>query len=206
MSSFQGNENTICVILSGGQSSRMKTHKALLKFSEQENFLQHIIEVYQKAGIRKIIVVKNSNIEVADMGIDSTRVCIADNYYPDRGRLYSIQLGLKKWPEADFCFIQNIDNPLISVDLLDNLNKLRSKADYVSPEYNNMGGHPVLISSPVIKEILALSDYNNTLRDILKPYSRHKLITEDENCILNINLPSDYKKVILGSTKIQASL
>ena len=198
---LHGSEKVVCVILSGGLSSRMKFHKALLKFSDDQNFLQHIIEIYQKAGIHNIVVVKNTNIDIADMEIDHSKVCVVDNYYPDRGRLYSIQLGLGKSQGADYCFIQNIDNPLISVDLIKNLIALKSSADYISPEYNNIGGHPIVISSPVIKNILTLSDYKNTLRDVLQPYSRHKLITEDANCILNINLPSDYKKVILGMNK-----
>ncbi len=196
------NEKTVCVILSGGASSRMKMHKALLKISEEKNFLQHIIDVYQKAGIDKIFVVKNSNIDIIEMGIDPLRVSIIDNYYPDRGRIYSLQLGLNKTPNANYCFIQNIDNPLISVDLLSSLYSVRTKADYISPEYNNIGGHPIIISSSVIKNITSSStDQQHTLRDILQPHSRHILVTNDEGCIMNINLPSDYNKVILTMNK-----
>ena len=102
------NEKTVCVILSGGASSRMKMHKALLKVSEEKNFLQHIVDVYQKAGIDKIFVVKNSNIDITEMGIDTACVTVIDNFYPDKGRIFSLQLGLNKAQNADYCFIQNI--------------------------------------------------------------------------------------------------
>jgi len=197
------NEKTACVILSGGSSSRMRMHKALLKITEEHNFLQHIVEVYQQAGIDKIVVVKNSNITVEDLQIDESRVIIVDNYFPDRGRLYSLQLGLNKLHNTDYCFIQNIDTPLVTVDLLENLYALRTTSDYVSPEYNNIGGHPIIVSSPIIRKIAVSGDYNITLRDVLKLYSRQILITQDPNCILNINLPSDYNKVILRLNKTQ---
>jgi len=195
------NEKTVCVILSGGASSRMKMHKALLKISEEKNFLQHIVDVYQKAGVDKIFVVKNSNIDITEMGIDIARVTVIDNFYPDRGRVFSLQLGLIKAANADYCFIQNIDNPLISTDLLKSLYALRATADYVSPEYNGIGGHPIIISSSIINNIISSTNQENTLRDILKQHSRNILATGDENCIMNINLPSDYKKVILTMNK-----
>ena len=200
------NEKTVCVILSGGSSSRMRVHKALLKISEDQNFLQHIIEVYQKAGVTKIIVVKNSNITLEDLDINTTGVCIVDNYYPDRGRLYSLQLGLSRTRNTDYCYIQNIDTPLVTPGLLEQLYMQRKNADYVSPEYDNIGGHPIIVSSAIIRKINACGDYGCTLRDVLKPYSRYKLVTEDQNCILNINLPSDYKKVIESISKIQPFL
>ncbi len=203
MRSFLKNENIICVILSGGLSSRMKTHKALLKFSEQQNFLQHIIEVYQKAGMKKIIVVKNADIDFTDDGVNNDMVSIVNNYYSEKGRLYSLQLGLNESPNADYCFIQNIDNPFVTTELIKNLLTYRSNADYVSPEYNNKGGHPVLISAAIIKKILHLKEYKNTLREELELFSRYKLNIDDENCILNINLPSDYQKHILSHNKIQ---
>jgi CTP:molybdopterin cytidylyltransferase MocA len=197
------NENVMCVILSGGSSSRMSMHKALLKISEDQNFLQHIIDIYQKAGIYNIVVVKNSNIDIEDLQIDPSQVSIVDNFYPDRGRLYSIQLGLNTAHNIDHCFIQNIDTPLVTTELIEDLYTLRSSADYVSPEYHSIGGHPIIVSCSVIRKISSSGYLNDNLRDVLKTFSRSKLITEDQNCILNINLPSDYKKVVLSLNKTQ---
>ena len=194
MNDLQRFENTICIILSGGLSTRMHTHKALLRFSENENFLQHIVNVYQRAGINKIIVVKNSDIEITKEGFAGQDVTVVENYSPEKGRLFSIQLGLAAAPGVQYCFIQNIDNPFVTEQLVSVLYDVRDFADYITPEVHNKGGHPVLISARVIKKISLLTAYRNTLSEILGMFNRYKLQTDDANCLLNINYRSDYEK------------
>ncbi len=206
MSDIPRNDVTKCIILSGGSSSRMKSPKALLRFSDCRNFLQQIIGEYQKAGIEQIVVVRNSNIKFTGINAIDSNICVVENNDPQRGRLFSIQLGLKAAFLSDYCFIQNIDNPFVTSELIRSLYKLRTRAEYIAPEFEAAGGHPVLLSGPAIKEILSLTDYTSTLKDILKHYSRHRLITTDADCIKNINDPSDYEKHILSKTKIQPIL
>jgi CTP:molybdopterin cytidylyltransferase MocA len=192
-------ENAVSIILSGGLSARMKKHKALLRFSAQQNFMQHIIEEYHNAGITNIVVVKNIDINSDELQIELPEVSIVDNPSPEKGRLYSIQLGLKKSTGAEHYFIQNIDNPFVTSDLINNLFAVKASADYVAPQFQNMGGHPILISSVIAKEILSLKEYNKTLRDVLKGFTCRKLHADNEHCILNINLPSDYEKLFLSN-------
>jgi CTP:molybdopterin cytidylyltransferase MocA len=195
------NENNACIILSGGLSTRMKYHKALLRYSDNQNFLQHIIEVYLDAGVQKIIVIKNNSINFSSKNADTKRVSIINNTFPELGRIYSLQLGLNEISSVDYCFIQNIDNPFVTAGLIEELYNARSYAAYVTPMYNNIGGHPIVISSAIIKCLKQLDDYQTTLRDTLEPFTRHRLATADENCILNINLPSDYQKLHLIQDK-----
>jgi len=198
-----GFEQTICVILSGGISSRMKTHKALLPFSDNKSFLQHIIEVYQKAGISMIYVVKNHEIDLGEFNNGAHMPGVIENRYPEKGRLFSLQLGLKAAPGVSYCFIQNIDNPFVTVKLIQNLFAVRTEAAFISPEYESRGGHPVLISELVINRIKGLTDYKGTLREILDEFSRYKLTTDDEQCIRNINTPEDYE-AYFGNLKTTA--
>ena len=184
----------ICLILSGGLSSRMKAHKAFLPFSANQNFLQHIIQVYLEAGINNIIVVKNKEMDLTGMEIDNNSCLIVNNCYPEKGRLYSIQLGLSVAPDADYCYIQNIDSPFVTQELIKQLAACKTCAGYVSPYYNGMGGHPVLISSDILKRIETITDYNITLREVLGEYPRYKLITQDEKCTRNINTKEEYEQ------------
>ncbi len=202
MNELLPNNKTICIILSGGLSTRMKTHKALLRFSSNENFLQHITNVYRNAGINRVIVVKNYGIVFKTDELVNRDVIIVENYFPERGRLYSLQLGLSTSPDAQYCFIQNIDNPFITEDLINSLYNVRDFADYISPEFNNKGGHPILITRRVIKKISLLTGYRNTLNEILLMFSRYKIITDDPNCLLNINYPSDYEKYFSNTSEI----
>lgn len=195
-------EKTGCVILSGGTSSRMHTHKALLSYNAHENFLQHIIHVYNKAGIKNIAVVKNAVIGF-DGKITKYPVRLVTNNNPELGRLYSIQVGLSAISGIQYCFIQNIDNPFVTGQLLHSLYSVRNHADYISPSYNNQGGHPVLISHSIINEIATVKDYTPALRDMLSRFSRHRLPVNDKLCLCNINEPADYDKIFPGKNKME---
>lgn len=185
-------KKTACIILSGGNSSRMGTHKALLPFSHYENFLQHIIGIYLNAGISGIIVVKNEDINLNPTQYPNAT--IITNNHPEKGRINSIQLGLQAIGENQDCFIQNIDNPFVTEQLLCGLLLHQNEADYISPVYNDIGGHPVLLSNLALNKIRSNTNGEMTLRDILNDSIRYKVVTNDERCILNINTPDDYSQ------------
>lgn len=185
-------KKTACIILSGGNSSRMGTHKAILPYSQNENFLLHIITVYRNAGISNIIVVKNEDIKLDPNNYHNAS--FITNSHPEKGRIYSIQLGLRQISNNEDCFIQNIDNPFVTDSLLSDLLLHRNMADYITPVYNDKGGHPVLLSYQILEKIKVIADTEITLRDILNDFTRYKLATDDERCTLNINTPADYSQ------------
>jgi molybdenum cofactor cytidylyltransferase len=190
MAALPSNDKISCMILSGGLSLRMQVHKALLKFSDRENFLQHIINVYRNAGIQKIIVVKNANISLRQ---GYTGAEIVGNLFPEKGRLYSIQLGLSAIPDTGYCFLQNIDNPFVTEELIHELYKARMSADYVSPEHDRKGGHPILISKAVINKILRNTRYDIPVNEFLGNFSRRRVAVSDSDCLININSPAEYE-------------
>ncbi len=198
MHNLHAKNNLACIILTGGLSSRMESHKALLPFSLHQNFLQHIIEVYQQAGLKEIIVVKNKEIDFAGLESEINGISTVNNCFPEKGRLYSIQLGLLAAPDAGFCFIQNIDTPFVTTKIIHQLAEHKACADYISPEFNGKGGHPVLLSASILKTIAGLIDYTQTLRDVLAGFSRYKIPTTDEQCTLNINTKEDYEQYFSG--------
>ncbi len=194
MEFFSHTNKIACIILSGGLSTRMNTHKALLRFSESRNFMEHIIEVYNEANIDQIIVVKNHEIVFSPMLKNRQKVIIVNNSHPEKGRLYSIRLGLSELKHAGYCFIQNIDNPFVTGSLLKELLDNKNSEGSIAPVNAHGGGHPVLISLPVMNKIRSIDNWELTLRDVLSDFSRNKLITGDERCTLNINDPGDYQK------------
>ncbi len=185
-------KKTACIILSGGNSIRMGTHKAILPYSQNETFLQHIIGIYLNTGISEIIVVKNKDITINPD--QSQNVTFITNNHPEKGRIYSIQLGLQQINKENDCFIQNIDNPFVTEELLSDILVNRNEADYITPVYKDKGGHPILISSLILNKIRSITDSEIMLREILSDFTRYKVVTSNEHCILNINTPDDYSK------------
>ena len=109
------------IILSGGNSVRMNSPKALLSF-KGITLIEALCMTYISAGIIKPIIVFNHhlfqyNLEETIQSIFS-KVKIIKNLFPDKGRTFSIQLGLSELGTNSVCFIQNIDNPEISVELI----------------------------------------------------------------------------------------
>jgi molybdenum cofactor cytidylyltransferase len=190
MYSFSQEKNLACVILSGGWSSRMGSPKAFLPFDDHRNFLQHIVLQYRSAGISDLVVVVNHTLTAqACPMLDCVRVI--PNFHPDLGRVYSIKLGLEQLGLADFCFVQQIDNPFVDVSLITKLISHRNNAEYITPDWQGRGGHPIVLSRPVMDSVLKVTS-DCSLRDMLVPFTRFHVPAPDANCLININDPSDY--------------
>jgi len=189
---------TSCIILTAGRSERMNSPKAFLKFSDKENFLQHIIHVYHYAGIKDIITIINAQIESEILMADYQGVRFIRNPYPEQGRMSSLKIGLQS-SKTECVFVQNIDNPFVSVNCIKQLLGPGMSADYIVPVYLGRGGHPVLLSSHVIQHIIKEEPDDSKLNEVLKKFKRADINMNDERVVLNINTPSDYEKYFFKS-------
>lgn len=188
------------IILSAGSSARMGTHKALLKLDAGKTFIQKITETYLLAGIDQIIVVVNDElfnlINKSKLAL-SERVLIIINDKPDLGRFYSLQTGIKEVKSGNYCFFQNIDNPLTSEDLLRALILYKEEADVLIPDFQKKSVHPVLINPLVVTEISRYQDPDIRIDLFLKRFIVKKVLTTDRNILANINSQEDYARWIL---------
>jgi len=186
------------LILAGGNSSRMKFPKPWLKV-DTTTFLEKIITTYQNFGIQKIIVVINQKfcIEPWESKIKSLKnqATIVENTAVEKGRLYSIQLGLQHLADADFVFIQNIDNPFIDKKILKKLQQNRCKTGVTVPTFNQKGGHPILINRAIKEQIINNFNSSSTLHDVINLFDRKNVEVEDDSILININTPEEYKKI-----------
>ena len=188
-------KNTSVLILAGGESSRMGQPKAFLNYDEGNTFLEKIVREYIKAGISKIILVINPTSHgIQDkLAVSSIieKISVIYNKNPERGRLFSIKLGLTKLDKTDHCFIQNIDNPFISSELIKRMIPLIENESYVSPTYNRKGGHPVLLSNTICRHIININDPSATLRTILRNFNK-VVMPANKEVLININTEEDF--------------
>lgn len=194
------------IILAAGTSGRMGFPKAALKFNDSENFIQHLCTQFLHAGCEKVIIVINS--DTAKLFIENNitfpkNVITVINHYPEYGRFYSLQLGLKNCTNTDAVFITNVDNPFADSDLLVKLQTNVNSADYIYPVFKRKGGHPILISSKIIVDI-SQSDYRNViLRDFLQRFKSKAVEVNSEKILSNINSENDYLELIMHNSKRQ---
>jgi molybdenum cofactor cytidylyltransferase len=186
------------LILSGGLSKRMAMPKAWLPFNAEQTFLEKIISEYSAFGCKHITVVINSGHGTAEwtghLRKLSSKVHVVMNEFPEKGRSYSIQLGMARLAKDDFLFIQNIDNPFVDTELLQAMHAERKKALSVVPAFKEKRGHPVLISPGLVEVLRKMKASKLNLREVINDNPCREIAWNDEKILANINTEEDYEK------------
>jgi molybdenum cofactor cytidylyltransferase len=178
------------VILAAGYSSRANAFKMELEINKK-SILQRCIEaLYDDCS--NIIVVsgyKHEKINELTKNYSMLRVVYNDEF--DKGMFSSIKKGIQNVTAPRFLLTPG-DYPLISKDIIKKI--IKQENEIVIPSFNKKGGHPILLSSHLIKEILNEPDDSN-----LKIYLNRKkcsyLDIEDEGILLDVDTMEDYHNV-----------
>ncbi len=185
------------IVLAAGKSERVGYPKLLLKYDEQNTFIEQILKEYNQHGAKELIVVVNAASE------DSIRkhkiklpanVNLTINKHLEWHRFYSLKLGATSLQEIHPVLVHNVDNPFVTYEVLNELIGSADKADYLSPEYDKKGGHPFLISGKVIQDLKDSESNQMHLKKFLNQYSALKIPVKNENILVNINTLEEYRK------------
>jgi len=190
-------KNISAIILSAGKSERMGVPKFSLKFDSKTTFLEKLIGEYSTFGCDEIVVVINpKSAELLDQLqlIIPNNVKIVVNNNPEWERFYSLKLGALALNEIQPAFVSNIDNPFVTVQLLNTILSNSQDVDYTSPSFNDKGGHPFFISEKVIMDLRSEEQDQIHLKEFLGRYSKKYIRVDDENILLNINTEDIYKR------------
>lgn len=178
------------VILAAGYSSRAKAFKMELEI-DNKAILQRCIESLYEECNRIIIVsgYKNEKINKLAAGYSKVKVVFNEEFH--KGMFSSVKRGIREVTKERFLLTPG-DYPLINKEVVKKI--LNQKEDIVIPSFNKKGGHPILLNSKLIKEILEESDESN-----LKIYlSRKKCLylnIDDSGILLDVDTIEDYERV-----------
>lgn len=185
------------VILAAGTSSRFGQNKAFLRWNSEMNFLEKIVSTYSESGINNGFIVVNNDTfnELKQYNISRFKgFNIIVNYFPDKGRLYSLKLAVEKMNDCKYCFIQNIDNPFVSSELISELlNKIENN-NYLVPSFEGKNGHPALVNDIILKTILN-TNYNVGIKEVLSNFDKKIINFNDKTILYNINTDEEYKSI-----------
>jgi CTP:molybdopterin cytidylyltransferase MocA len=198
-------KNISAIILSGGDSERLKFPKPFLLFSPRVTFIEKLIHVYSNFGCRKIITVINSKYfdeEFFSKLKKFSNAVFVTNRHPEFGKFYTLKSGISKLSNEKYCFIQNIDNPFTNLSLLNRLYSAKSPDGYTAPVFKGKGGHPVLIGNRIIQGIKKQRSNDINLRTFLYKYQRIETPTNYERITANINTLNDYRKYFYNAVKL----
>ena len=192
-------EQMSVIILAAGMSSRMGILKPFLKWDNHKTFLEKIIETYysfsfEASQINLVLNPEGYKFIQTELPEIAEYAEIFINDHPERGRFSSLKLGLQNLSKSSSCYIQNVDNPFVTDELLESMDKLTKPDSYVVPVYQGKGGHPVLIGANIITQLLSYDDTDHDLKDILVKFRKIEIETTDINILVNINSQEDYQK------------
>lgn len=187
-------------ILSGGESRRMGTPKALIPY-RGHTFLEHLIEVttHPRVGIRRIVLGAGAENIRDQLHLDNASVVINQNW--QQGQLSSIQTAVRGLPagETEGLILCPVDHPLVSAELVA---RLIAEFDasgklIVLPTFHGKRGHPLIFRASLYDEILSASPEVGARQVVWNHASKLlEVPTEEEGTILNLNNPDALKKVL----------
>jgi CTP:molybdopterin cytidylyltransferase MocA len=187
--------NINAIILAAGFSTRMRRLKPLLRIDEK-TFVEHAITLFKRAGVADIVTVVGylSEKVIPVVKAASSRYVINDNY--DDGMYSSIQTGVKALRHpCDAFFLLPVDIPLVlptTVRQLSDAFRKNSFSMVCYPQFQSKRGHPPLINSKLIDEILSYSGKGG-LREFLRHQENQAISipVEDPFIRLDADTPND---------------
>lgn len=186
------NKKVNALILAAGNSKRMNAPKPFLKFDQTTTFIEKIITGYQKFGCNEIVIVVNTESIEAIRKFQTDNITLVINENLELERFHSAKLGFQRMQDCDFCFLQDVDNPFITKDILTYVFSENLPDQYIIPSYKGKGGHPILLPKSIITDLKKLSKQIANLKDFLSEYKSYKLEIPNKDILININTLEDY--------------
>lgn len=194
------------LILSAGFSERMGRLKPLIIYDDKP-FLVHII-LKLNTVCQKIVIVTghqankvkkevNNWLNANNQNIQSK---VTWSYNPDyhKGMLTSLQNGLQLMEDYSWVLYHFADQPDIPEQFYTMfINQINDAYNWIQPVYQNISGHPLLISNQLIKPILNL-DHSNSLRDLVEKVTVHRKMwpTDFKEILQDYDTPQQLKKLM----------
>lgn len=179
------------IVLAAGLSSRMGKNKMTLKIENKTVLERCIDSMYDLCS--KIIVVSGYNYNIiSEICRPYSKVkTLLNPQYMD-GMFSSVKLALMEVTEDRFFLIPG-DYPAVKKETYKKM--LTAKGDIVVAAHQGKTGHPVLIESNLIAEILKDGPYSS-LRDFINVMGFITTEVDDEGILMDIDTLDDYEEVL----------
>lgn len=178
------------VVLAAGLSSRVGANKMILDMAGRAVIERCILPMYDICS--KILVVSGhrpGQIERILDGYSKVQIIHNENYLD--GMYSSVKTGLKHITGNRFFLIPG-DYPALRPWVYEAM--LKTRAGIVIPAYQGRRGHPVLMESSLIPEILEGKKFNN-LREFIRSKEPKTLQVDEPGILLDIDTMDDYHSI-----------
>lgn len=185
-----------CYVLAGGKSSRMGVDKAFLTI-EGETFLDRSVKLLSEFGNTKIVLNRLQTTFTVENAFIFDKVI-------GRGTLGGIHAALKDC-KSEFALILAIDLPFVTPEAIKKITSIALQTDdliAVIPVQKNGKSQPLCavyrakICLPILERLLAENSRASVMDflAIISPtYIQSKILSDNDNLLFNVNLPTDFQ-------------
>lgn len=179
------------VILAAGYSSRANGFKMEFEI-EGKAILKRCIESLYDVCNRIIVVSGYNHERIEGLVREYSKVEVVYNENFHKGMFSSVKKGISN-VKAERFFLTPGDYPFINKEVCTKLAEYSE--EIVIPSFNKKGGHPILLNSSLIEEIL-MEDEDSNLKLFLNKKLRTYVDVEDKGVLIDIDTEEEYKKHI----------
>lgn len=191
------------IILAAGFSSRTGVFKMGLQFGEKK-LIQRVIDEMKELCSRVIVVVGYKKERIIEFTKGYANVEVVFNPRYTKGMFTSVKEGVKH-VRSQWFFLTPGDYPLITKAIYQKLLDARSESGQCIfiPVFNGRKGHPILVKSDLVKELLG-EPVDSNLRKFINRKGFTPVGVDDDAILVDIDTMEDYqraKKRYLSHTK-----
>ena len=189
------------VLLAAGESSRMGQLKALLDW-RGKTLLDHQVDALLEGGADRVVVVLGHRADdLRPLLEDKDGVSWTHN--PDylRGKTTSIKAGLAALDATavEEILLLNVDQPRSAADVARILAAHRASGCSITvPEYRGKGGHPIVLSSALLPELLVIDEESQGIKAVVRrrPQAVQRVSLDNPEILLDLNTPEQYAAAV----------
>lgn len=191
--------NVGAIILSAGYSSRMNGFKPLLPV-HGEYAVKRCVDLFKNAGIHNIVTVTGyrSDELIPFVREYNSDYVINENF--KEGMYSSAVCGIKKLTETcdiSAFFLLPVDICAIKVCTVQKLMHVyeENPNHIIYPSFDGERGHPPLIPSALIPEIIESKGINSGIKGILEKHESTSVKVPDRGIVLDMDTKDDYERI-----------
>ena len=206
MDTGKGRElRTGAVIIAAGHKSKESTFNPILPVGDS-TAIRRIIITLKRAGVSPIVVITGEQADAVEKHISNLQViCLRNEQYAVTQMFSSICMGLNYIEDlCDRVFVLPAKFPVFLRETVQRL--MQSEADVARPVFGGHRGHPVLLSSSVLRFIVSYQGEDGlrgALRQAAKVFHEENIPVEDQGIIQAIETEGDSCADFIRKQQIQ---
>ena len=183
------------VIVAAGMSSRMGEFKPLLKVGNL-TIIERVVSTLKSSGIEQIVIITGNNAKALEDYLKNKGITfIRNENYASSQMFDSAKIGFRYLAnKCDKIVFTPADMPLYTSNTVKKLMNSRAKVAY--PVINNRKGHPIILDTSIIQNIIEYNGEEGLKGALKKIDDQEYIVVDDEGIFFDADTKKDYERLL----------